>query len=233
MKAEFWHERWQENKIGFHRDEVNTYLKDNWHKLGVTPHSGEKNKSGVRAPATVFVPLCGKSIDVCWLLEQGYRVEAVELSPIAVKALIEEQALTAEYAKKEAWEIWQGEGFRIWCGDYFALTPELLGPVDAVYDRAALIALPEQMRPAYVSHMKTLTGIVPQLLITLSYNQSQMNGPPFSVTNEEVERLYKNDYVGTKEPAVKWDVLAENQKFVQRGVDSLFESVFLLQVPNK
>ncbi len=74
MKAEFWHERWQENKIGFHRDEVNTYLKDNWHKLGL------------EAPATVFVSLCGKSMDIRWLLEQGYRVEAVELSPIAVNA---------------------------------------------------------------------------------------------------------------------------------------------------
>ncbi len=109
----------------------------------------------------------------------------------------------------------------------------MLGPVDAVYDRAALIALPEQMRPAYVSQMKTLTGVVPQLLITLSYDQSRMNGPPFSVTNEEVDRLYKNDYVGTKEPIVSQDILADSAKFAQHGIDSLFESVFLLQVPNK
>lgn len=219
MEPEFWHERWRENLIGFHQNEVNPYLTDNWHKLGV------------KAPATVFVPLCGKTLDIRWLLEQGYRVEAVELSPIAVKALIEEQGLPAEQTTVGDWEVWQGEGFRIWCGDYFKLTRAQLGVVHAVYDRAALIALPEAMRAEYVSSMKQLVGVVPQLLITLSYPQSQIDGPPFSVSRDEVESLYKKNYAGTKEPLVEKDVLAENAKFARRGLSALFESVFLLQVP--
>lgn len=221
MKADFWHSRWQENKIGFHVDEVNPYLLSNWGKLGVA------------APATVFLPLCGKSVDIVWFINQGFQVEAVELSSIAIESFIKEQGLTAEHTRQGDWQIWAGKGFRIWCGDYFNLTSQQLGNIDAVYDRAALIALPEEMRQNYVFHMKSLVGVVPQLLITLSYEQAQMDGPPFSVSSEEVNRLYGDDYLGAAAPVVTEDVLAKNVRFADRGVRRLDEHVFVLQVPGK
>ena len=221
MKADFWHSRWQENRIGFHIDEVNPYLLANWSRLGVD------------APATVFIPLCGKSVDIVWFIKQGYRVEAVELSPIAIEALIKEQGLIAEHAIQGDWQVWTGEGFRIWCGDYFKLTSQQLSSIDAVYDRAALIALPEEMRLEYVSHMKRLVGVVPQLLVTLSYEQAQMAGPPFSVENREVSQLYGDDYQGVDTAVVTENVLVKNTRFAERGVSRLDESVFVLQVPKK
>lgn len=221
MKADFWHSRWQANKIGFHIDEINPYLLANWSFLGVEP------------PATVFIPLCGKSVDIAWFIRQGYQVVAVELSPIAVQALIREQGLAAEKVEENGRLYWIGEGFQLWCADYFDLTREQVGEVEAVYDRAALIALPGDMRAAYVAHMKTLVGVVPQLLITLSYEQAQMDGPPFSVSTDEVLSLYGIDYLGADEPRVSQDVLAQNARFADRGISYLNENVFVLQVPKK
>jgi thiopurine S-methyltransferase len=221
MQADFWHARWQQNHIGFHKQEVNHYLLEHWQKLPVGP------------PATVFVPLCGKTVDVSWFLQQGYQVEAVELSSIAIEAMLSEQELDASVTRQDNFQVWSGEGFRVWCGDYFALTPAHLGRVDAVYDRAALIALPEQMRMAYVNHMTQLVGAVPYFLITLHYLQSEMDGPPFSVSHAEVERLFSGYYQGVDQPLVSIDVLAQHARFFEKGLSALEENVYLMQVAGK
>ena len=221
MEPEFWQQRWRDNKIGFHLEDVNPYLLKHWQDLGLKPGS------------RVFVPLSGKSVDMHWLSEQGFQVEAVEVSELAVKQFFEEQGLTAERHDLNGWIYYQAGSLRIWCGDFFKLDAEKLGPVDAIYDRAALIALPELMRPTYVSKLLELTGPRPQLLITLEYEQSQMTGPPFSVSQHEVNQLYQPVYGKVVEPAEKIDVLPSHEHFAVRGLTSLVECVYVLQVSKK
>lgn len=220
MEPEFWHQRWQQNQIGFHQGEVNPYLRKYWHELGVS------------APARVLVPLCGKSLDLLWLLDQGYRVEGVELSELAVRAFFDEQGLTPQVTSLGDFQVWECGNLRLWCGDLFNLTASLLGPIDAVYDRAALIALPAPMRQRYVQHIQTLAGTVPHLLIALDYPQQQMDGPPFSVAQAEVEALFAERYAGTQAQACD-DVLSETPRMQQRGLAHLNECVYLLQVRKK
>ncbi len=221
MKPEFWLQRWKENQIGFHLDEVNPHLIEYWLQLDIKP--------GGR----VFVPLCGKSIDLNWLTEQGYFVEAVELSESAIEQFFTEQAIDYQRRQQGDRIVFESERIRIWCGDFFHLTAEQLGSIDAIYDRAALIALPPELRIKYVNHLMNIVGQVPQLLVTLDYPQQQMSGPPFSVPETEVFNLYRDhtdiDTISTN----KADILSEHAHFVDRGLTSLFECVYLMQVSRK
>lgn len=182
MDADFWHQRWQANQIGFHQSRVNALLAAFVKTMNLAPGAG------------IFVPLCGKTLDIAWLREQGYRVLGAELSEIAIRQLFEEMALAPEVTLLGKVTRYAAKDIEIFVGDIFDLNAETLGPVDAVYDRAALVALPPEMRMQYAQHMVGLTRHAPQLLITFEYDQSVMSGPPFSVTAGEVARLYGNDY---------------------------------------
>lgn len=214
MEVEFWHDRWENNLIGFHLDEINPYLKEYWPALNV------------KAGARVFVPLSGKTHDLIWLAEQGYEVVAIELSLVAVEAFFSENNLTAEKTKKESLEFWQSGNITLICGNFFALTRELLGKIDAIYDRAALVALPANMRQAYAQKLTEICQLAPKLLITLEYDQSKMDGPPFSVTETEVRALYETNY--QVKQLKKHDVLANNAKFNDKGINALNECVYQL-----
>ncbi len=214
MDAEFWKKRWENDETGFHLDEVNPFLPRFWPQLHI------HNKS------QVFVPLCGKSLDLCWLREQGHEVWGVELSPLALQQFFSKQGLKPEIHRAGAFEIWQAEGIRLFCGDFFELTPELLGQPSVVYDRASMIALPPVMRPDYVRHLQLLApASVPRLLVTLDYEQVQMDGPPFAVSEPEVQVLYGDSF--QIEKIFSEDILAENERFQQRGLTRLEESVYL------
>ncbi|MDD2942210.1 MAG: thiopurine S-methyltransferase [bacterium] len=179
MHHDFWHERWRQNQIGFHQPVVNLYLQRFWPKL----HLKEK--------ARVLVPLCGKSSDMLWLLEQGFQVVGVELSTLAVDAFFAENNLQAAVRRKGDFVFYELDDLQIYCGDFFAIGTEMLGRIDAVYDRASLIALPPEMRVDYARQMSNL--LMPgteSLLITFDYLQEEMSGPPFSVSAEEIEQLY-------------------------------------------
>lgn len=182
MDEQFWKQRWTKNQIGFHKVEPNPLLVRNWPALGV----------GVGA--RVFVPLCGKSLDVHWLLGQGYRVAAAELSRIAVEQLFAELDVVPQVTQAGSLMRFEAEGIAVFQGSIFELTHELLGPVDAVYDRAALVALPEAMRGQYAVHFMELAARAPQLLICFEYDQASMDGPPFSVKEEEVRQRYGREY---------------------------------------
>ena len=216
MEADFWHNRWENNLTGFHLNEVNPHLKANWSVLNLESNS------------RIFVPLCGKSLDLIWLAEQGHQVIGCELSELAVEAFFSENKLTVERSQVGDLELWQSEKTSIFCGDIFNLTPELLGEVDAVYDRASLIALPPAMRQDYATKMSELTQSAPKLLITLEYEQSKMDGPPFSVSENEVNALYEDKYK-VKQLSAQ-DVLGDNEKFREKGLDYMNECIYQLSV---
>lgn len=178
MHPSFWHDRWQRQQIGFHEPEVNPLLVRHFDALGLPER------------ARVLVPLCGKSLDIDWLLDRGHAVVASELSPIAVEALFGRLGLVPEVQPHGELEYWRTGLLEVWVGDHFLLAPGQAGTVDGVYDRAALIAMPADMRPAYARQMLALAGEAPQLLVTLEYDQSQLNGPPFAVGGDELAMLY-------------------------------------------
>lgn len=186
MHHDFWHQRWQNQQIGFHQGEVNPFLLAHFQALGL--------QVGMR----VFVPLCGKSLDMHWLLAQGFQVVGAELSQMAVDALFAELGLTPEITQSGVLRHYRARQIEIFQGDFFALTQNQLGTVNAIYDRAALIALPDEMRKQYCEHLMTITQTAPQLLISFHYDQSLVPGPPFSVSKAEVSANYKSHYAITE-----------------------------------
>jgi thiopurine S-methyltransferase len=178
MDAGFWHSRWENAQIGFHEGTVNRML---------AAHVG---RLPVPADARVFLPLCGKTRDIAWLLSRGFRVAGAELSEIAVRDLFDEMGVTPEVTNMGKMKRYAAGDVDIFVGDIFDLGPDELGPVDAVFDRAALVALPEDMRARYTRHLAEITRQAPQILVTFDYDQGLMDGPPFAVPDGEVERLY-------------------------------------------
>lgn len=216
MDTDFWRQRWEQQQIGFHQPEVNHYLKTYMSRLDL--------QSG----AHVFVPLSGKSVDLLWLQHQGYRPSGVEISEIAVKDFFTDNALDAESRQQADFVCWQYENLQILCGDFFRLDPSTIGQIDAVFDRAALIALPPSMRPDYVRHVKTLVSAHSKMLIvTLSYDQSEMDGPPFSVEEGEIADLYAKEY--EIEPLCSEEIIQDNPQFRDKGLSRLTERAYLLK----
>jgi len=215
VQHEFWHQRWQQNQIGFHSDEINRHLQQQWSKLRVEPNS------------RVFVPMCGKSNDMLWLLAQGYQVVGVELSPLAVEAFFSDNGLQPTLRHQGDFVVSEIDGLQIFCGDFFALRPADLGKIDAVYDRASLVALPYEIRIDYVLHMSVLlTAGVRILLVAFDYPQHEMPGPPFSVQTEEVEKLYYSWC--DVELLADEDVIEQELHFKERGLSQIREQVYRL-----
>lgn len=182
MDANFWHQRWETNNIAFHGSEANPLLVNYFKELSLAEDS------------RVFVPLCGKTLDIDWLLANGYRVAGAELSRIAIEQLFAELGTEPTISGVGELKHFSATNIDIFVGDIFALSGSMLGPVDAVYDRAALVALPEHMRQRYTTHLMEITAKAPQLLVCYEYDQSLMEGPPFSISSEEVYEHYGDDY---------------------------------------
>ncbi len=182
MKHDFWHQKWEKNEIGFHLPEANPFLVTHFQTLNL--------KQGGR----VFLPLCGKTLDIAWLLAQGYRVAGAELSEVAIEDLFKQLNLTPSITKLGEITHYSATNIDMFVGDIFKVTPAMLGKVDAVYDRAALVALPDEMRKTYSEHLMALTNQVPQLLICFEYDQSVHAGPPFSICADEVKHHYQTHY---------------------------------------
>lgn len=215
MQADFWLERWRQNQIGFHNSDYHPGLAAYWDDLQV-PKAGK-----------VFVPLCGKSLDLLWLRRQGYRIVAVELSRVAVEAFFSENGILATVSQQGELAVFAAEGLTIYCGDFFTLTTAQLADVAGVYDRAALVALPAAMRQAYAAKMRELLPAgCRTLLVTFDYDQAEMAGPPFAVPAGEVASLY-GGWCDVRECTVI-DTLDDEPRFRERGVSRIQESIYAL-----
>jgi len=186
MDANFWHSKWERNEIGFHTANANPLLIKHFDALALAPGS------------RIFLPLCGKTLDIHWLLAEGFRVAGAELSRMAVQQLFAELGVEPTVSRVGTLDHYAAENIDIYVGDLFDLTSAELGPVDAIYDRAALVALPEAMRPRYTAHLTEIAGKAPQLLICFEYDPSQHEGPPFSIDGGEVRRHYEQRYSLTR-----------------------------------
>ncbi len=182
MDASFWHKKWEKNEITFHQNEANPLLVEYFSMLSLAEGS------------RIFIPLCGKTRDIAWLLASGYRVAGAELSKIAIVQLFAELGIEPQISSIGKLEHYSAENIDIFVGDIFDLSGSMLGQVDAVYDRAALVALPLEMRKQYTAHIMQMTDKAQQLLICLEYDQSMMEGPPFSINREEVNQHYSDNY---------------------------------------
>ncbi|MDB4931745.1 MAG: Thiopurine S-methyltransferase [Myxococcaceae bacterium] len=177
MSDDFWARRWREGQIGFHEGAPNAFLQAHAARLGDAKR--------------VFVPLCGKSEDLAFLAARGHTVVGVELVEDAVRAFFDEHGLAPAVTPRGPLTAYAHGAITLLVGDLFDATPDLVGAVDALYDRAALIALPEDVRARYVAHLRAL--LLPGaagLVVTVEYPQEAMAGPPFAVPEAEVRRLY-------------------------------------------
>ena len=221
MDAEYWKQRWREGRIGWHQAAVMPLLEQHWPALDVAPGS------------RVLVPLCGKSLDMPWLAQQGMRVLGVELSPLAVDAFLAENglhAITRDASDGTHHEVMNppaGGAIEIINGDVFGVDPATLAGCDALYDRAALIAFPAAMRERLVREVYAkLPASARGLLITLDYPPGEMEGPPFGVDDAEVHRLFEPHW--TVEQLECRDILASQASFAEAGVTALHTTVYAL-----
>jgi thiopurine S-methyltransferase len=216
LEPDFWIKRWQTDDIGFHRDDVHPALVEFWPQI--TSADG----------ARVFVPLCGKSRDMRWLAERGHRVIGVELSAKAVDAFFEAEGLVPDVRREGAFAVKTAGAYELWCGDLFEFPADAAADASYVYDRASLVALPPEMRLRYA---RKLAEVLPPetggLLISLAYDVSEMDGPPFSVPEEEVARLFGDSF--TIDTLASRDALAGNLNLVKRGLTSLVETCYRLR----
>ena len=216
MEPKFWNDRWRSGEIGFHKSEVNDLLMKHWPALDVA------------AGSDVFVPMCGKSLDMAWLAERGHRVIGAELSEVAVDAFFEERGLVPEVEVRGDLTVKRAGAYEIWQGDIFKLSASAVCNAAAVYDRAALVALPPAMQPRYAAKLKDmLPAAAPILLIGLAYPAGQMSGPPFPVDLAQVTDLFSRTH--TIWLLESRDGLEQSQNLKERGMTALEECVYKLR----
>ena len=219
MDVEFWLERWKRGEAAFHQQHVNPYLGYYYGEMGPP---AEK-----RSQLRVFVPLCGKSRDLWWLQQNGYASVGVECSELAIEQFFTEHKLDFVKFDLNNHVSYRSDRLEILLGDFFALNSDDTGSITDVFDRASLIAFPAEMRRKYVRKIIELQQPGTRtLLITLSYPENEMNGPPFSVTEQEVHELYQ-DYFTIEKLAVK-NILDDEPRFKERGLTALTETAYKL-----
>lgn len=180
MEPEFWNERWERGEIGFHEGRPNQLL--------------EAHADLLKGRERVLVPLSGKAVDLRFLAERGFEVVGVELVERAARAFFEEQGLKTEERREGEFLILKSGAISIYVGDFFGSSVELLGDFDAIYDRAAIVALPPELRARYAPKLRELARDGARMLVlTFLYDgeRAQKIGPPFSVSEEELRRLYE------------------------------------------
>jgi thiopurine S-methyltransferase len=213
MELSFWTSRWKKGKTGFHATEFNKQLVDLWPTFPL--------KKG----STVLVPLCGKSLDMIWLSQQGHKVIGIEISEIACRQLFEEHDINYHIRMKGGFTIYESESISLWQGDIFKMQASYLPKIHSVYDRAALVALPFQKRIAYINKILALLSSKTHIFLhSIEYDQDEMNGPPFSVKEDEIKTLFGEKYV--IKCLEEKEILSQNNKFRRKGLSVLKEKIY-------
>jgi thiopurine S-methyltransferase len=215
MHDDFWRERWETGQIGFHQHEVHPFLARWWTSLGVP------------TDARVYVPLCGKSLDMVWLAEHGHHVIGSELIPAAISQYFSERGLVPTAKRRGGYRHYAAGPYEILEGDALGLTTADAGPVRAAYDRAALVALPPHMRGDYAASLaRLLSPGSPALMVAFEYPQEMRGGPPFSVGVDEIRELFGPEF--EVEELERLDVIGTNPKFAELGIPALYETALRL-----
>lgn len=214
MDKEFWLDRWDAGETGWHREDVHPELIEHWPSLGLP------------AKSRVLVPLCGASNDMAWLASQGHEVIGVELSKLALERFLARHRVRHVETEDYGMRCYMGGRYQLLCGDFFSLPDEVFASADAVYDRASLVALPPDLRERYVKLLaERIRPGTTGLMISLAYDQREMNGPPYSVAEDEVERLLAAPF--ELELISRKDALEDGMK--KRGLTALEESTYRLR----
>jgi len=210
-----WLEFWENNEINWHSDVVTQELEEYLGLLKLEP--GDK----------VFFPLCGKSLDMIYLINQGFSVIGVELSEIGIKQFFHENSLDFTISSVDEFNLYSAKNIEIYCGDFFSLTYKHLYGVKAVFDRKSLIALDWNLRQKYVKHLNDIISLgVRILLLTLHYPQHQMSGPPFSVDKSEVESLFSMAF--KYQELKSFEDIENGSKLIRAGVDYIENAAYCL-----
>jgi len=216
MDPDFWKQAWREGRTRFHQERISPMLAAHWDAIGAARDS------------RVFVPLCGKTLDMPWLVERGHRVLGVELSSIAIDGFFDALGTTPDVRVSKYGRHHVAGPYELILGDVFALDAAALADCDAVYDRAALIALPPDMRERYLR--ESYAGLPPGcrgLVVTLEYPQAEKEGPPFPVREAEVRAGLEPDWdVALLE---RRDILADEPSFVAEGLTALSTVAYALR----
>jgi thiopurine S-methyltransferase len=215
MDADFWLERWEMGQTRFNQAAPNRLLTETWPRLALRPG------------CVVFVPLCGKSVDMVWLAERGHSVIGVELSEIAVTEFFAENGLVPDVREDGRSKVFTAGDYQLWCGDIFDMAADALTAVEAVYDRASLVALPPALRRRYATHLAAiLPSAVTALVVAFEYDQAEMDGPPFAVTREQIADLFAGFDL---RPLADDDGLDPNGDLAARGLTRLRETAVELR----
>lgn len=219
MELSYWQSRWNKGHTGFHMHGGYPALARHWDSLEI---SGDAN---------VLVPLCGKSDDLDFLSKKTGSVTGVEISGRAVHEFFRERKIDVSKRNSYGFSIYSGHNIELWCGDFFRF-PEIHTPsFDLIYDKAALIALPEQMRKRYASKIISLTDLHTQYLLHhFEYDQKEMTGPPFSVSKEEIQFYFESDYNINVLEEAEMDI-GRYKKFKDRGLSSYLRERLLFLTP--
>ena len=211
-----WLKFWENNETNWHGDNVTQELIEYFELFELEPRD------------KVFVPLCGKSLDMLYIMNQGFSVIGVEISEIGVRQFFNENNLTYKITKVDDFDLYSTENLEIYCGDFFALTSKHLNMVKSVFDRKSLIALEPEVRQKYVKHLNDIISLGARiLLVTLQYPQHQMSGPPFSVDKSEVESLFSMTFESRE--LRSFNDIENGLKLERAGVDFINNAAYCLR----
>ena len=211
-----WLKFWENNETNWHGDNVTQELIEYFELFELEPRD------------KVFVPLCGKSLDMLYIMNQGFSVIGVEISEIGVRQFFNENNLTYKITKVDDFDLYSTENLEIYCGDFFALTSKHLNKVKSVFDRKSLIALEPEVRQKYVKHLNDIISVGARiLLVTLQYPQHQMSGPPFSVNKSEVESLFSMAF--ESQELRSFNDIENESKLTRAGVDYINNAAYYLR----
>ncbi len=212
MEKEFWLGKWERHEIGFHQAEYSPYLVKYWNKLATDK-------------GTVFVPLCGKTKDMLFFVEQGHKVIGVELSEIACNEFFADNNIEYEVEQLDKLKLYKAKDLQIYCGDLFDLDPAILSDVSYVFDRASLIALPHEIRLRYVDFMDQHIGNAKYFLITIHFDNQEV-GPPFAMNADMVTQYFGSRFA--IEPIESKELPLEMARVHKGKITNFFVNCFFM-----